>query len=354
MDDAKLLELVTTGPYKVTDESGKVLWQSTSPESLKVRPTDGGILFNGHLLSESSIHVKLTTFGTINVADRKYRGWFRLVKNRSGSSLTVVNHVPLEQYVASVVGSELPSYFHIEAFRAQAVAARTYVLHRMLNTNRPDWDVDDSAASQVYSGLSSETHRALRAQRSTIGEVLVYGQPGREEIICTFYCSTCGGGTRPVWEIKKGFEHIEPLAGVQIDHCKESPMYRWDTRKFSKAKVFSTLAGKNEKYRRLETLESVSISRRTPQDRAGEILLVGRGLRRATIDAEDFRYILGLPSTWFDIEDHGSEVWFTRGRGWGHGMGMCQFGANGLAKHGYTYEVILSKYFPGSKLVRCY
>ena len=65
MDSAKLVELATTGPYRVTDESGKVLWQSTSPESLKLRPTDGGILFNGHLLSEPSVHVKLTAFGTI-------------------------------------------------------------------------------------------------------------------------------------------------------------------------------------------------------------------------------------------------------------------------------------------------
>ena len=64
--------------------------------------------------------------------------------------------------------------------------------------------------------------------------------------------------------------------------------------------------------------------------------------------------MLKLPSTWFDIADHGSNVWFTKGRGFGHGMGMCQFGADGLAKLGYTYDAILSTYFPGSKLVRCY
>lgn len=354
MEDAKLVELTTTGPYIVTDESGKVLWRSTSAESLKVRPTGGGILFNGRLLSEPSIQVKLTTFGTIKLADRRYRGWFRLVKNRSGSSLMVVNHVPLEQYVASVVGSELPGYFHPEAFRAQAVAARTYVLHRMLNTNRPDWDVSDGAASQVYSGLSTETSQALKAQRSTLGEVLVYGPAGREEIICTFYCSTCGGGTRPVWELKKGFKRIPPLAGVQVDQCQESPRYRWKKRVFSKSKILSTLADRNAKLRRLGSLKSVRIHSRTPQGRAREIVLVGQRSRRATVSAEDFRYALGLPSTWFDIEDHGSKVWFTKGRGWGHGMGMCQFGANGMARHGYRYDEILSTYFPGSKLVRCY
>ena len=354
IEQAKLLELATTAPYIVTDEAGKILWRSTSAESLKMRPTSGGILLNGHLLSEPSVNVKLTTFGTINLADRKYRGWFRLVKNRSGASLMVVNHVPLEQYVASVIGSELPSYFHPEAFRAQAVAARTYVLHRMLNTNRPDWDVSDTAASQVYSGLSTETPQALRAQRSTFGEVLLYGPPGREEIICTFYSSTCGGGTRPVWELKKGFEHIEPLAGVQVDQCQESPRYRWEKRVFSKTKLLATLATKDPKLKRLGSLTRVDIASRTPQGRAKEIVLLGQRSSKATILAEDFRYTLKLPSTWFDIEDHGSKVWFTKGRGWGHGMGMCQFGANGMARHGYRYEEILSKYFPGSKLERCY
>ena len=354
MTEAKRLELVTTGPYKITDEAGKVLWQSTSAESLRLRPTAGGILFNGHLLSEPSVHIKLTTFGTISLADRKYRGSFRLVKNNSGSSLMVVNHVPLEQYVASVIGSELPGYFHIEAFRAQAVAARTYVLHRMINTNRPDWDVGATAASQVYSGLSTETGIAVNAQKSTLGEVLVYGPEGREEIICTFYSSTCGGGTRPVWELKTGFEHIPPLAGVQINHCQDSPMHTWKTRRLSKAKLFATLTDKDDKYARLEAVESVSISKRTKQGRAREILLVGRRSRRDTIAAEDFRYLLKLPSTWFDIADHGSDVWFTNGRGFGHGMGMCQFGADGLAKLGYTYDAILSTYFPESKLVRCY
>jgi stage II sporulation protein D len=224
----------------------------------------------------------------------------------------------------------------------------------MINTNRTDWDVSDSAASQVYSGLSTETSRAVKAQRSTLGEVLVYGPEGQEEIICTFYSSTCGGGTRPVWELKKGYEHVAPLAGVQINHCEESPMYRWDKRVFSKAKLFSALTDRDDKYDRLETLESVSISKRTPQGRARQILLVGRRSREATIAAEDFRYMLKLPSAWFDIEDHGSKVWFTNGRGLGHGMGMCQFGANGMARHGYRYDEILSTYFPGSKLIRGY
>ena len=354
LEDVKLLELATTGPHIVTDEEGSVLWRSSSAGSVKVSPARTGILLNGRLLDRQSLYIKLTSFGTIRIADRKYRGWLRLIRNPSGSSLTVVNHVPLEEYVASVIGSEIPGYFHPEAFRAQAVAARTYVLHRMANTNRSDWDVSDSAASQVYSGLSTETARALKAQSSTVGEILVFGPEGREEIICTFYSSTCGGGTRPVWELKNGFDHIQPLAGVPIDQCQASPAYRWKTRTFSKSKLRSALADNNAPIKKLGPIERVQIDSRTPQGRAAKIAVFDKRGRKVTISGASLRQALGLPSDWFEIEDHKSEVRFTNGRGWGHGMGMCQFGADRLARHGYRYDRILSTYYPGSKLVRCY
>ena len=354
LQDVRLLELATTGPHIVTDEEGEVLWRSSSAESVKVRPARRGILLNGRLLARQSLHIKLTSFGTIRIAERTYRGWLRLIRNPSGPSLMVVNHVPLEEYVASVIGSELPSYFHPEAFRAQAVAARTYVLHRMLNTNRSDWDVSDSAASQVYSGLSTETAWALKAQRSTVGEILVFGPQDREEIVCTFYSSTCGGGTRPAWQLKKDVPHIKPLAGVQIDQCEDSPRYRWKTRTFSKSKLRSALAENNAKIRNLGSIELVQIDSHTPQGRAGKIAIVDQRGRRVTVSGASLRQALGLPSDWFEIEDHKSEVWLTKGRGWGHGMGMCQFGADRLARRAYSYDKILSTYYPGSKLVRCY
>lgn len=352
--NAKRLDLTTTGPYIITDEQGGVLWRSTSAESLKIRPTKKGILVDGRLLAKQSLYVKLTTFGTIHLAGKSYRGYMRLVRNPTGPSLLVINHVPLEQYVASVIGGELPGYFYPETFKAQAVAARTYVLHRMLNTSRPDWDVSASAASQVYSGLKTETARTIKAQRSTQGEVLVFGPPHRERIICTFYCSTCGGGTRPVWELKEDFEHIQPLAGVKIDQCQASPFYRWKKRTFSKSKLRSALVDNNANRKKLGSIERVQIDSRTPQGRVSKIAILDQTGRKVTMSGNNFRHALGLPSDWFSIEDHGSEVVFTNGRGWGHGMGMCQFGADQMARHGYRYDKILARYYPGSKLVRCY
>ena len=353
LEDAKLLELATAGPYIITDEQGGVLWQSTSAESFKVSPAAGGILVHKRFFSQQSLYIKPTDFGILRVAGQSYRGYLRLVRNPGGSSLQVINHVPLEEYVASVIGGEVPSYFHPEAFRVQAVAARTYVLHRMLNGNRPDWDVSAGAASQVYSGLRSETARTLEAQRSTRGEILVFGPPGREEIICTFYSSTCGGGTRPVWELKKDFPRIPPYAGGQIDQCQDSPYYRWKTRIWSKAKLRKALAKNNAQLEHLGSIERVQIASLTPQGRAEEIEVFYQHGGKVTLPADDFRQALQLPSTWFEIENHDSEVWFTNGRGWGHGMGMCQFGANQMAKLGFSYDKILTTYYPGSILV-CY
>ena len=354
VEDASDVDLAVSGPYVITDERDTILRQSSSSEPFKVIPDKAGILIEGRLINRPSLCIKPTSFGTVQVEGRKYRGWLRVVKNRSGSGLMVVNHVPLEQYVASVLGGELPSSFHMEAFCAQAVAARTYVLHRMLNTSRADWDVAASAASQVYRGLAGESSKTKKAQLATRGEVLVYNHHGRNEIICAFYSSTCGGGTRPAWELKKTIPHIKPLGGVKIDQCSDSPHYRWGKHVSSKTHMWDELAKMNSQVRQMGQIAKVRIISRTPQGRAKDILITNARGQKVTVSAETVRIALGLKSTRFDIVDKPNEVWFTNGRGWGHGMGMCQYGAQRMAQQGNSYQKILETYYPGSRLVICY
>ena len=353
LEDIGLLEMSVSGPYVITDAEGEVLRRTSSTEPFKVRQEKGRILINGRSLSRGSVDIRPTSFGTVQVGDQRYRGFMRLTVSRHGS-LMLINHVALEDYVASVLGGELPGYFHREAFRAQAVAARTYVLHRMLNTSRTDWDVASTAASQVYSGVKSETAITRKAQGDTHGQVLVFNEDGREEVICTFYSSTCGGGTQPVSAVKKGFRDIPPLAGVSIDLCQDSPHYRWKKRVWDKGELGAALIGANRRLRRLGRIELLKVSKQTEQGRPTEITLVDQRGREEAVPAEDLRQRLSLPSTWFSIEDHGGEVWFTNGRGWGHGIGMCQYGANQMARMGYGYRQILASYYPGSQLLRCY
>ena len=357
LEDIKLLDVAVSGAYVITNDQNNILRRSSSGGLLKLRRADEGILVNGRLLARKSLYIKPTSFTTIQVAGQKYRGYLRMLINQHGS-LLAINHVPLEPYIASVLGGELPSYFHSQAFRAQAVAARSYVLHRMLNTNRGDWDVSAGPASQVYGGLNSETDMTTRAQRKTRGQVLVYRSGGREQVLCAFYSSTCGGGTQAVWEVKKGFPHIEPLAGVKIDLCQASPYYTWEKRVWSKTDLRRALLAKlgprNTSLARLGPIKTLQVSRWTDGKRARQVTVVDQRGRKAVVSAEQLRQALQLRSTWFRIENRPQEIWFTHGRGWGHGMGMCQFGAEKMAQLGYDYKKILATYYPGSELVRFY
>ena len=358
LEDIKLLDVAVSGAYVVTDEQNNILQRSASAGLLKLRRADGGILVNGRLLVKKSLYIKPTSFALIQIGERKYRGYLRMLINQHGS-LLAINHVPLEPYIASVVGGELPAYFHPQTFRVQAVAARSYVLHRMLNTNRRDWDVSAGPASQVYGGLSSETKQTRKAQRKTRGQVLVYRSGGRQEVLCAFYSSTCGGGTQAVWELKKGFPHIEPLAGVKINLCQASPRYTWEKRAWSKTDLrralIEKLGNKNARLAKLGPIKTLHVSRRTTDNkRARQITIADQRDREALVSGEDLRQALQLPSTWFRIEDHPDQIWFTDGHGWGHGMGMCQFGAEGMARLKYDYKKILATYYPSSELVRFY
>ena len=357
LEDIKLLDVRVSGAYVITDEQNNILRRSSSGGLIKLSRGDKGILVNGRQLAKNSLYIKPTSFGLIQVAERKYHGYLKMLINRNGS-LLAINYVPLEHYVASVLGGELPAYFHPQTFRVQAVAARSYVLHRMLNTTRGDWDVTATPASQVYGGLSNETDMTRRAQHSTRGQVLVYNSGGREQVLCTFYSSTCGGGTQAVWEVKEGFPHIEPLGGVKIDLCQKSRLYSWKKVVWSKKNLGKALLKKygsrNADISRLGPIKSLRVSRWTDGKRAKQITIVDKRGRKVKISGPQLRAALKLPSTWFRIEEHGDDVWFTNGHGWGHGMGMCQFGAERMAQLGYGYKKILATYYPGSELVRFY
>ena len=357
LEDIKLLDVAVSGAYVVTDEQNNILQRSSSAGLLKLGRTDGSIVVNGRLLVKKSLYIKPTSFAVIQIGERKYRGYLRMLINQHGS-LLAINYVPLEHYVASVLGGELPAYFHPQTFRVQAVAARSYVLHRMLNTNRRDWDVSAGPASQVYGGLSAETKQTRKAQGKTRGQVLVYRSGGRQEVLCAFYSSTCGGGTQAVWEMKKGFPHIEPLAGVKINLCQASPRYSWEKIAWKKTDLRRALiekfGNKNPRLGKLGPIKTLQVSRWTNKTRAKQITIVDKRGRKALVSGEELRLALKLPSTWFRIKDHSDQIWFTDGHGWGHGMGMCQFGAERMARLKYDYQKILATYYPGSELVRFY
>ncbi|RZM75311.1 SpoIID/LytB domain-containing protein [Leptolyngbya iicbica] len=279
----------------------------------------------------SSFWVEPGANGYVFIGDRWYRG--RVLVMSNGSGVTAINYVDLEQYLYSVVGSEMPASWPLEALKAQAVAARSFALHRRNQSRSPYYDVGSTTAYQVYGGLADETQSTQAAVEGTRSQVLTYGG----QVIEAVFHSSSGGHTENVEDIWS--QPLPYLRGVQ-DFDAGAPVFEW-VRTFS-SDEFSRLMPD------VGRLISALPQRTTPQGRVREILVEGdRGAR--TFTGNDFRNALGLRSTLFSISVAGGQVQ-VRGRGFGHGIGMSQWGAHNMAQQGYTYQQILGHYYQGAQL----
>jgi stage II sporulation protein D len=290
----------------------------------------------------------------------EYRGKLKLIINPDGSHFDAINMVPLESYLAGVTGAEMPVYWEPEALKAQVIAARTYCLYtkRRFGNNR-DWDVSKTAAHQVYHGLSVESTTIWDAVNQTIGMILVYKQDdGTEDIFPAYYSSTCGGHTENSNNVFG--ESFKPLIGVPCPYCKDvakPKFFFWPMVRFDKTDVTNKLLQRYEKLRQLGDITDITVVDKTDYEdfsRLTMIKLVGP-TGSDFLRAEDFR--LAIDSTGRKIRSASFKLvnledsWaFLEGRGWGHGVGMCQCGAQGMAREGKTAKQILSHYYPGSKI----
>ncbi|MCX5937805.1 MAG: SpoIID/LytB domain-containing protein [Cyanobium sp. LacPavin_0920_WC12_MAG_62_9] len=306
--------------------------------------------------------------GDFQLKQRNYRG--RLLVAVNGSVLQAVNYLDLESYLPSVVGSEMPASWPQAALRAQAVAARTYAL-RQRSASKP-FDVSATVASQVYKGVEAETSSTREAVASTRGEVLMYGG----SLVNAVFHSSSGGSTENSGDL--WVQQLPYLVSVP-DVDQASPVSRWQQRlePLALAKAFGEIGGAN----RIEILSTTS-SGRVRQARvigpSGTLVLTGAELRSR----------LGLRSTMVRFELVGPDVASSQlppsgppilpplagstaplpdapaqapiqvpqatllavGRGFGHGVGMSQWGAYALAQRGEGYPEILRYYFRGTDL----
>lgn len=272
--------------------------------------------------------------GLFRLEGRQYRGSLSVEVGDEGL-LSATEVVALEQYLRGVVPSEMPTRWPLQALMAQAVAARTFALHRMT-----DPEAKRSYLTHIdmaYGGVSAESARTDEAIRLTSGLVMWYGGAP----VPAYFHSTCGGHTSPA-EAVFGEEAIPPLRGVECRWCGESPRYRWRTR-----------IEVSELQRRLSALgvgplRSIRTVGAVAGGRSKQLLLNGTRL----VSAEHFRRVVGrdrIRSTAFAAVRRGSEFEFV-GRGWGHGVGLCQWGACGMAREGESWREILAHYYPGSQV----
>jgi len=291
----------------------------------------------------------------------RYTGHLVLLVRPDGT-LLAINHLDVDTYVAGVLTRELYADFHPEAFRAQAVAARTYALYQMSRRAGRDYDVTATESSQVYGGLPQGrgAHRALEAVHYTRGIVATWPSPRGERIFCTYYSSACGGMTQSVTACKPGEPAIPPLSGgVKCDYCRiaRGEAYRWQPVRIAKSDLTARLAARYPAVAGLGGIRGVAAAVHPRTGRLCRVRLTGRSGQTHELLAEDFRLAIGsrvMRSTNCRLTDEGEAIVLSDGRGFGHGMGLCQWGMQGQALQGRLAGQILKYYYPGMHLTRAY
>jgi stage II sporulation protein D len=300
--------------------------------------------------------------GSLVYNGRYYRGY--LVAKREGDTMLVINVLDVESYLRGVLQAELPKWFHPETFHVQAIVSRTYALYqRYLNGKDRPWDVTATTSSQVYHGVDGESLKANQAVDATSGLVCAWDSPKGRKIFCTYFSSTCGGMNQDVVNVKGG-QSIPPLSGgVTCEHCKRSDWFRWPKARLSKDRITRDVKpwlvnGGWTGADKVERIEDIKIISRTKNGRAIRLRLIDRGGRAVDMRAEDFRLLIDngrlIKSTLFEVQSDASTISFINGRGYGHGIGLCQYGAEGMARRGMKAGKILQHYYPGCVLVKAY
>ena len=289
------------------------------------------------------IRIEPTGDATINVNGRRLRGTIEIIRQKN-LTLLVINHLALEDYLRGVLSKEAPDYWPQEALKAIAIAARTYALYQRFTKEQDPFDVSGNVMSQDYGGKTSEKTATTRAVKATAGAILLY----HGKLFPTFYHSTCGGMTEHGRAM--GSFNLEPLqGGLACAFCAASPFYRWQRR--------VTIADVNWALRQSAhgsagTVQDVRVTKRTAAGRAQEIAIVG-SRRTVRLSGYEFRALFGferIRSPALTITAVG-EDFIIDGHGWGHGGGMCQWGAAELARRGLSAGEILAFYYPGTELV---
>jgi len=363
LDNIKTASLKIASPFTISGLQTKT--PAPSAEPLQIQVSQGKIIIAGRPAESNELIISPNNPYIFNLDGDDYRGKLKLTLNPDCNSFDAINLVPLEPYLAGVIGAEMPEYWEPEALKAQAVAARTYCLYikRRFGPNRT-WDVTKTQANQVYLGVGAESSQVWDAVNRTAGDVLVCTQPdGKKDIFPAYYSSICGGHTE---NSSKVFgDSFAPLAGVPCPYCREvakPAFFFWDKIMLKKADVSARLL---QKYPDLKLLGEIKNIVPTEQSDYGDfsrlttIKLFGPNGKTNWLRAEDLRLAIDptgrkLKSAACQIADANDKWVFSAGRGFGHAVGLCQCGAQAMARKANTAAQILAYYYPGSDIENVY
>ena len=363
MSGVKSVQLAADGPPTISTSDQPAARQVVLPgREATVTLAGGEWQLNGRAVGHGTMTLAPAGVGQLSVGGKPYRGFY-VFEPADDSKFDVVNHVSLENYLDGVVAKEMPPGWQPQAYRAQAVAARTYALYEIQSRPPGDrsWDVSDTTASQVYGGIDGETDDAIDAVQNTAGLVLAYGPAGDEKIFKTYFSSCCGGVTASAQDVFDGPD-IPPLAAQAVgDLCSISPVYSWPDVKLAKPELTRRLRAWGRGLDKMAPVDRIEVVKRTLGRPVGFVVIDAKG-GRFPLKSDEFRTAVNASAdrgptlrSGFCTPVAGADaITFTDGHGWGHGVGLCQWCAQARAEKGMSFDAILAKTYPQSKLVRAY
>jgi stage II sporulation protein D len=322
-------------------------------------------------LGKGELILRPAAVGSLAVNGAAYRGQYRLVPLADGRTFDVVNDVDVDDYLKGVISRELFPNWHAEAYRAQAIVARTYALYeKRLPREQRHFDVHADTRSQVYGGISAETGRSRDGVDHTAGIVVAYGEAGNERIFKAYFSSCCGGISQ---SNAAAFNEpwLEPLGEQNVGAlCSAGPRFNWGpviigreelTRR---VRLWGANPIRNHPIRGIGLVRAVEIAARNKFGRPTRFMVIDVDNHGYQLGPEEFRWAVNtdardagttLPSAFMEnIINESDRIRFVGGHGHGHGVGMCQWCCQARAVAGMRHEDIVTASFPGAKLVRAY
>ncbi|GIL20629.1 MAG: cell division protein [Candidatus Jettenia caeni] len=341
--DAREARLAIDDCYQITDSLANSIDQGQGLQKSTISINEGSISVGSRHYNTSEIRITTLREGRIEFNNIRYRGEIRILQ-QPNNRFSVIEEVDLESFIAGVVGSEMPKAWNEEALRAQAIIARTYAMYKRRVKQDKVYHLD--MLELAYRGMLNETVRINKIVQETKGIIMVYNW----NIFPAYFHSTCGGHTENCNHVF-GDDSIPPLRGVVCNYCNNSKYSLW-SKDISKSDIEKKLREANIYVSNIHTINALD---QGLGEHCSRIEIISADGTRE-MSANGFRLLIGpnyLYSTAFDSRSNGKSITFS-GKGLGHGVGLCQYGAQNMAKNGFGYESILKHYYPKIELVRVY
>jgi stage II sporulation protein D len=373
LENQTSLEIGAQYGFRVHDcnDGDKIVFTrwNNSPLRFSVTARGFGFLTYGNL---TSVEIRPFRSGFVTLNGSAYRGKMRVVEDGMGK-ITVINEIDVESYLYGVIKSEMLINSPYEALKSQAVVARTYAI---VNANKFQeqlgFGLSNDVRSQVYKGVDDEHPLSIEVVDKTRGQILVY----EDEPISTYYHAACGGATLDSrdWYGKE----VPYLRSKKCGFCSDYPGYKWELelsyqtvlnllrkrgRRIKEMKKIAFEKDEDGRVKRVEFFHTdgvFSVSGTTFRELIGAATLKStffsvvkeeQNLNAGAVDAEAaIRNILNQ----FMSSSAGEKKLFLQGTGFGHGVGLCQWGAKGFARQGKSYEEILKYYYHGVAIKKIY